>query len=244
VNHDGLPDVAFSNRNDLEETCRSTSDEKPEPYPYLSKLGTDPSVPGTFDFLFFNESTVGNLQFSPCVELIGLENDGTGYGEFAQVNRLEDNQPDWIDANYSNKEQHGYNFFYWGNTLLTLFCPEVEVAEAGFGDVSLSLSGSESMAGLPYQIFVSDVGVDGTFMVGETEIPVGFDDLTALYCGAAGESPGIAGYLDEEGTASIETSLPGSAPLVAGTVWIVAAIFDGENVVLVTNPVELISVEE
>jgi hypothetical protein len=100
------------------------------------------------------------------------------------------------------------------------------------------------MAGLPYQIFVSDVGIDESFMIGSTEIPVGFDELTAFYWGASGEIPGIAGYLDEKGTASIETALPGSAPLVAGTVWIVAAVFEGENVLLVTNPIELISVEE
>src|SRR5262249_51018218 len=65
-NGDGMPDVAFSNRNDLE-------------------LGLDP-FPDCYDHLFFDASTPTAIAFDPAVELLGLPNDGTGYGELEDLN--------------------------------------------------------------------------------------------------------------------------------------------------------------
>jgi len=234
VNHDRLPDVTFSYRNDLEEICR----RGPVDLPYLSDNG--PAVPGTYDVLFINESVVGQLAFNGCVEMIGLKDDGTGYGDLVKIN-TEDNAFDWVDANTNNMMQIDKQQLIWGNTLLSTGCPQIYMSSFAGGESELVIAGADEMAGLPFIVFASSTGTAGGFGFLDDMVPLTYDQLTSWLAaeGAVKESAD-SGYLDKEGIGRIAVSLPPEAGVQGDSVWFAAVVLGSDGTaVLVTNPLEV-----
>jgi hypothetical protein len=105
ADRDGFADVAFCNRNEIEDVAKAfpwlINPNHPQPYEYLS---TDIHAPPCFDHLYYGvapeDHLVASFSFSPCVELIGKANDGTSYFEFVSLGG--NLAPDWIEANFNN----------------------------------------------------------------------------------------------------------------------------------------------
>jgi len=232
LNNDGRLEVAFSNRGDLEDICAHQG------FDYLDDNPANPVDP-VYDYVYYNTSSPGNLSFANCVEAIGVANDGTGYGEFASVNRTSDYKLDWVDANFSNDEQGSINNLYWGNTLVPFGCAVIGMSSMG-AQVELSLTGMEEMAGLPYYLFASATGVEGKFKFAGADVPLSEDALTDLFGDQAEPYPGAAGVLDKDGNALIQTIIPPSPTFLTGApLWFVAVIVKDDLAVLVSNPVDI-----
>ena len=172
ANGDGYPDVAFSNRNDIEDAFWCFQQNQ--------------LLPQTFDHLFFNESTAGGFAFSPCVELLGSPNDGTGYGEFVQLNpsshwSASDARPDWLDANFSNTTTTDAekNRMWWGHHLVSVGCPQLGTPNPGTPQIParLNLSTEPGNGGAVWVAFGSYSGFCPGCMIGGEEVPIVYDAL-------------------------------------------------------------------
>ncbi|MBK6941498.1 MAG: VCBS repeat-containing protein [Planctomycetes bacterium] len=105
ADRDGLADVAFCNRNEIEEVAKAfpwlINPSHPQPYEYLS---TNTHAPPCYDHLYYGVAPTGaplvSFSFSTCAELIGKANDGTSYFEFVSLGG--NLAPDWIEANFNN----------------------------------------------------------------------------------------------------------------------------------------------
>jgi hypothetical protein len=172
VNGDGRPDVVFSNRNDIEDvmykrcSCPAAPDcpgapSCPAPdYDFLSQ---------TYDYLFLNNSSFdgsGNYLWPfDAVERIGLPDDGTAYGQFADLNPPTlpdgDDRPDWLDANWRNATpaDGGLQHVYFGNRLVSRTWVALNQGSPPNPipfDLDLSLSNSD--VGKTYVLFASCSG--------------------------------------------------------------------------------------
>ena len=220
VNGDSLPDVAFSNRNDLEDLAVAY----PSQYACLIFDYFSPTSPAppTYDFLFINKSTPGNIDFEPCVELLGQPDDGTGYGE---LRLLVPGATDWLDANFANQAQLAENRVIWGTELRRWQCGESQESSSyGGTPVNLALLVDPLNAGLPYQILASASGTTPPTMYGGVFVQLKADSLTSAFQGALGPHPGAVGVLDENGAADILTFVPATTTLSGQKVWFGAVV--------------------
>lgn len=105
ADRDGFADVAFCNRNEIEEVAKAfpwlVNPMHPQPYQYLS---TNTHAPPCYDHLYYGLAPTNapavSFSFSTCAELIGKANDGTSYFEFVSLGG--NLAPDWIEANFNN----------------------------------------------------------------------------------------------------------------------------------------------
>jgi hypothetical protein len=158
VNADGRVDVAFSNRNDLDEQALRT--------------GLAYSFSPSYDYLFLNHSyfSFDGTYVWPfdCVEKIGNANDGTGYGKFEQMNPSihsdGDNRPDWLDGNWENATptDAGLQHVFFGNRLVSRSWAALDLVHTFPSpipfDLDLSLSDNDAAPGNTYTLFVSCSG--------------------------------------------------------------------------------------
>lgn len=247
VDRDGLKDVAFSNRNDIQEFCLFSA----MTYLYLNfenQAWTDPqyAVPPVYDYLFYNRTEhPATLNFDDqCVEEIGEANDGTGYGEL--VNMGESSVPEWLDANFNNvfgpadpnspigyveyPDPHFPNWLFWGVRVPIAQC-QLHMSAAG-APASLYVAGDPSLAGLPFVVLSS------TSVSGSDDGPVLLGQSDLLTAALEGGVPGSVGFLDKAGEAAVQLVLPPAAELIGGMVWFSVAVqaADG-SYPLVTQPV-------
>ncbi|TAJ09033.1 MAG: VCBS repeat-containing protein [Planctomycetota bacterium] len=178
-NGDELPDVTFSNRNDFHDA-----------FSCFNEHGLLTGTHASYDYLFFNESTPGNLAFSQCVERIGLPNDGTGYGEFVDLNPpkhygVNDRRPDWLDANFSNVApgENGKNRMWWGLRLAAVGCEQVDTPNSQTPQIPVRLHYTTSAADntKPWLVLGSYSGMTPWSWGGVT-VPITYDSLIqAMY---------------------------------------------------------------
>ena len=231
INGDGLLDVALSNRNDIGDA--------------FAAFGEEARLPDTWDFLFFNRSQgKADIRFDPCVERLGKANDGTGYGEFHNLNpnpgvagANTDDRPEWLDANFANfsPEDDATNRVWWGLPLVAANCDQMDDQTHLTIPVDLHLSTRQEVVGGTWQIFGSATGMwpANPPQINGVDVPLVqdclYDHLVA--------NP-LTGTVPSPPDTAIAVDVPATLPCIANDLYFAVGVFDPlTNALRVAHPV-------
>lgn len=230
-----LPDIAFSNRNDIQQVLKDASELDPSDPLYCSH---DTQLqPPVCDHVFINTTQEQDvLGFNTCVEMIMQPNDGTGYAELLHVD--DDPHLDWVDANFSHDDEGFVNRVYWGTgTTEALSCTSSVSTASASGDNpdDLLLSFGAELAHHEFLVFASPTFEMPRFKPQHAQQR---SDLGNLMAESEEELMNVvigSGFLDGEGKASW-TLDAGPNGATTKTLFISVAVLDeGQRVLATAN---------